>query len=81
MQIHQVKISREGRVLIPADVRESLGLKEGVILNLAVEGGEIRLFDQARAVHRAQELASKYKVPGRSIVDEFIAEQIGRAHV
>ncbi len=75
MQTHQVKVSREGRVLIPAEVRAALGIGEGSSLNLAVQDGEIRLFDRARALERAREIARRYKKPGESAVDELLRER------
>ena len=75
MQIHSVKLSREGRVLIPVDVRANLGLAEGMTLSLLVQDGEIRLFDRANALRRAQQIAAKYKKPSESVVDELISER------
>ena len=75
MQYHQVKLSREGRVLIPAAVRVELGIGEGSSLCLAVEDGEIRLFDRVRALKRARDIARKYKLPGKSVVDELLRER------
>ena len=79
MQSHTVKLSREGRVLIPVDVRADLGLSEGVSLSLRVQDGEIRLFDRSQALTRAQAIARKYKTPGESIVDQFISERRAEA--
>ena len=75
MQIHTVKLSREGRVLIPVDVRADLGLAEGMTLSLRVQDGEIRLFDRAHALRRAQEIAARYKKPGESVTDELINDR------
>ena len=75
MQAHAVKLSREGRVLIPVDVRAELGLSEGATLSLRVQDGEIRLFDRAHALRRAQQIAAMYKRPGESVVNELISER------
>ncbi len=75
MQTHQVKVSREGRVLIPAEVRVALGLGEGSSLNLTVQDGEIRLFDRARALERSRAIARKFKKPGESVVQELVRER------
>ncbi len=75
MDVHHVKVSKEGRILIPATVRADLGLHEGSGLSLRVENGEIRLYDRAQALRRAQEIAQKYKKPGESVVDEFLRER------
>ncbi len=75
METHNVKLSKEGRVLIPIDVRQSLGLQEGSNLSLRVENGEIRLFDKAQALRRAQAIALKFKQPKTKIVDQLINER------
>lgn len=75
MQTHTVKLSREGRVLIPVDVRADLGLAEGMTLSLRVQDGEIRLFDRAHALRRAQEIAARYKKPGEDVAEELIRER------
>ncbi len=79
MQIHTVKLSREGRVLIPAEVRSRLGLSEGVHLSLSVQDGEIRLFDRAQALRRARDIARKYKKPCENVVDELLRERRSEA--
>lgn len=75
MQAHSVKLSREGRVLIPVDVRAELGLTEGSTLSLRVQDGEIHLFNRAQALRRAQQIAARYKKPGESVVDELLKER------
>ncbi len=79
MQFHTVKLSREGRVLIPAEVRATLGLSIGAHLSLAVQDGEIRIFDRAQALRRARDIALKYKKPGESVVDELLRERRAEA--
>ena len=79
MQIHTVRLSREGRVLIPAEVRSAMGLSEGSHLSLSVQDGEIRLFDRAQALRRARDIARKYKKSGNSVVDELLQERRAEA--
>jgi AbrB family looped-hinge helix DNA binding protein len=79
MEVHHVKVSKEGRILIPAIVRADLGLQEGSGLSLRVENGEIRLYDRAQALRRAQAIAQKFKKPGESVVDEFLKERRAEA--
>ena len=74
-QVHTVRISREGRVLIPAEIRTALGLAEGTRLSLTVEDGELRLFDCARALRRARDIVRKFKRPGESVVKELLRER------
>jgi AbrB family looped-hinge helix DNA binding protein len=75
MLVHSVKLSKDGRVLIPAVIRANLGLQEGSQLTLRVENGEIRLFDKVQALRKAQALASKFKKSKESVVDEFLNDR------
>ncbi len=75
MSVHIVKLSKEGRILIPAAIRTGLGLSEGSQLGIRIDNGEIRLFDKSQALRKAQALASKYKKPNENVVDEFLAER------
>jgi len=40
---YRVKLHRKGLIVIPAEVRRRLGLREGSQLEMVVEEGEIRL--------------------------------------
>jgi len=75
MSSYAVKLSREGRILIPADVRADLGLSEGSSLHLCVRDGEIRLYDRTQALRRAQQIVARYKQPDESLVDELLSER------
>ena len=69
------RMTKEGRVLIPAAIRKSLGLKPDEALGVYALNGEIRLISRMQAIRRAQALAAKYTRPGESVVDEFIRER------
>ena len=70
-------MSENGRVLIPAAMREELGFKPNSRIFIEVQDGSLVLTSAAQ--HRAKMRAYFDKVlpptPGRSIVDEFIAER------
>ena len=70
-----VTMADRGRVVLPADVRERLNIKEGDRLTLRLEpDGTIRL--QTAAVYARSLLGMfKHLAPGRSLVDELIAER------
>jgi len=70
-----VAVADRGRVVLPAEVRERLNIKAGDRLTLRLEpDGTIRL--QTAAVF-ARSLVGIFKhlAPGRSLVDELIAER------
>jgi AbrB family looped-hinge helix DNA binding protein len=76
----QVKISANGRVSIPADVRARLGLKDGDMLSFeeTEEGLVFRTLKQR--VRRAQALSRKLLEGKPNVtVDDFIAERRAEA--
>ncbi len=42
-KVKKVKLGRKGQVVIPKEVREALGLREGDMLLVGVEGGRVVL--------------------------------------
>jgi AbrB family looped-hinge helix DNA binding protein len=71
----RTRIGAGGRVVIPAEIRRELGLEEGEPVVLRVEDGELRIWSISEGIRRAQAIASKYIIPGQSVVDELIAER------
>lgn len=69
-----VILGKQGRLVIPADVRLALGLTPGDRLHLHVSGQRLVLERQQDAVAELRGMASK--VPqARSLVDELLAER------
>ncbi len=73
------RVDSQGRILIPAEVRRAVGLQVGDKVLLSVEGDEVRLLTRTAATRRIREIAAPYHVPGRSLVDELIAERRAEA--
>jgi AbrB family looped-hinge helix DNA binding protein len=71
----KVRLGPEGRVVIPAPMREALGLKEGDVLFARLEGGEIKLLTPNAAMSRAQAIVRSFVPEGVSLADELIAER------
>jgi len=71
----KTKIGEGGRIVIPAEYRQALGLQVGDEVILRLEGGELRIFTLNQAIKRAQELVSRYIPEERSLADELIAER------
>ena len=71
----RTKLTEGGRVVIPAEYRQALGLHIGDELILRLEDGEVRIFTPQQAIKRAQELVSRYLPQARSLTDELIAER------
>ncbi len=69
------RMSKEGRVLIPAQLRQALGLKTDEPMNIYAVEGELRLISRMESIRRVQAIAAKYKRPGVSVVDEFLRDK------
>ena len=68
-------VGKNGRIVVPAHYRRSLGLKPGDEVVLVLEENEIRLMSVKEAVRRAQAVVRRYIPAGRSLVDELIRER------
>ena len=72
----RLKIGPGGRVVIPADLRQALGVSEGDTLLATMANGELRLLSASGAVRRAQAIVrSVIPVGGSSLVDELLADR------
>jgi AbrB family transcriptional regulator (stage V sporulation protein T) len=74
-QAVRVRIAAGGRVVIPADVRQGLGVKEGDELLITRDGDGIRMTTVQQAVKEVQAFFGQFKKPGESVVDEFLASR------
>jgi len=70
-----LRLGPGGRVVIPAEMREALGLKQGDAMLANLENNELRLVTLASRVRELQAIAHKYHPAGVSLVDEFLAER------
>ncbi|MGN6583585.1 MAG: hypothetical protein ACTHJV_07770 [Rhizobiaceae bacterium] len=71
----RIQIGAGGRIVVPADMRASMGVSEGDTLFARVIDGELHLFSQDAAIRKAQALVRQYVPEGVSLVDELIAER------
>ena len=74
-QAVRLRLNENGRIVIPASIREAVGLKRGQEVLLWAEKGEVRISTMANRVQRVRELARKYVPEGISLADELIAER------
>jgi AbrB family looped-hinge helix DNA binding protein len=75
MSTIHTKIGGGGRIVIPAEYREQLGLKEGDTVTIALEEFGVRISNARLALLRMQRLAKERIEPGRSLSKELIAER------
>ena len=72
----KTKIGPGGRVVIPAEFRERLGLAVGDAVVLSIEDGEVRLMSFHERIKRMQAfVAARIDPELDSTVDDFIAER------
>ena len=71
----RLTVNENGRVVIPATFRKALGIRPGDRVILSVEDDELRITTVKRRIERAQARVRKYIKPGRSLVDELIADR------
>ena len=69
------KMSDGGRVVIPAEIRNSMGLKEGDTVLWELRGGEAVLTTRLVQMRQAQTMVRQYVPAGVSLVDELIADR------
>ena len=71
----KVRVNENGRIVIPAAFRKALGINVGDEVVARVEDDELRITTVQGRIARAQRLVRKYIKPGRSLVDELIADR------
>jgi AbrB family looped-hinge helix DNA binding protein len=71
----RMRLGAKGRLVIPAAMREVLGMSEGDMLDLVVVDGELRIATMRERLKRAQERVRKYVPAGVSLADELSAER------
>jgi AbrB family looped-hinge helix DNA binding protein len=75
----KVVLAPNGRIVIPAAIREELGVAPGDTLLLNVEDGVLQIESYATRIRRVQrEVAEAFRglrAPGASMADELIAER------
>ncbi|RFC61789.1 AbrB/MazE/SpoVT family DNA-binding domain-containing protein [Fulvimarina endophytica] len=79
MKLYELPMQENGRVVLPSDLRKSLGLSKGDKVLIEAEGDEIKLTTARLRRKRAQAIAKKYARPGVSVVDEFLSEKRAEA--
>ncbi len=71
----RTKLAEGGRIVIPVEYRQALGLHVGDEVILHLEDGEVRIFTPQQAIKRAQELVRRYVPEERLLSDELLDER------
>lgn len=69
------KINQNGRIVIPAAIRQEMGLKAGDSLVMEVEDGVLRMETHLARIRRIQREFAQYNRPGVLASEELIAER------
>jgi len=77
--IARTKINANGRITLPAELREAIGVKPGDEVLLRVREGELVVYTLAHAIETMQRESRRYLKPGQSLVDELIKERRAEA--
>lgn len=75
MKFAKAILGSAGRVVLPAEVRDSLGLKEGDQVLFAISDGAVEVYTYERHIARAQEAARARMPKGASLADDLIRER------
>lgn len=74
-RFERLRLGGGGRIVIPAAMREEMGVKQGDDLIAYVEGGVLHVLSYQENLRRIQAEVAKHKKQGESVVDEFLAER------
>lgn len=74
-----LQVAQDGRLLIPAEIREAMLVSEASTLTARVENGELRIMAPKVALLRIQQVVKKMDKGQGSAVDELIAERKAEA--
>jgi len=71
----RTRVNENGRVVLPAAFRESLGIKPGDEIVMRLEDDQIRIVTLKAQVERVQNLIQRYIKPGTRLSRELIRER------
>ncbi len=74
-----ISVNEQGRVLIPAQLRQELEFRPGTPLVAYVEDGRLILEERAHLAARLQREALESRTTSGSVVDELIADRRAQA--
>ena len=69
------RLNDNGRIVIPAEIRQKMGIKPGDTLFLTLEGDVLKIESQLGRIRRVQESLRQLIPADRVLSDELIAER------
>ena len=76
---YRLVVRPDGSILLPKEILAAFGAEGGGVVMAKLEGDTFGLISAETAMRRVQEIMRKYIKPGRSVVDEFLAERRAEA--
>jgi AbrB family looped-hinge helix DNA binding protein len=73
-KLYQSKVDKSGRISLPAEIRDSLGVRAGDSVFVKHEGTSVEILTPMQALRKAQEYFQKLVPAGVSLADEVIQE-------
>ena len=71
----KTRINENGRIVIPVEIRQKLGLNPGDTLFLSTEGNTLKIESQRARIRRVQESLGRLIPADRVLSDELVAER------
>ena len=71
----KARVNDNGRIVIPAEIRQRMGIKPGDTLFLTLEGDVLKVEPYLARIRRIQESMRRLISPGRLLSDELIADR------
>lgn len=71
----RTRLAQNGRVVIPAGIRDRLGLRQGDEIVMQVRDGEVRMTTQQLRIRQAQRRAAQRLAEGPSLTDQLLEER------
>lgn len=68
-------MNENGRIVIPAEIRQQMGLSPGETLHLKLEGETLKIESNRARIRRVQESLRRLIPPDRVLSDELMAER------
>jgi bifunctional DNA-binding transcriptional regulator/antitoxin component of YhaV-PrlF toxin-antitoxin module len=67
-----VELGAGGRLVIPAPMREALGMKIGERLTVQIDGNQLRIYTYEEGIRQAQAIVRKYLPKGVDPLEDFL---------
>jgi antitoxin PrlF len=75
MEHYRVQIAANGRMVLPAGLRQQLHVEGGGLLIIREDDGKLVLESVDDAIRRAQALVRRYAPRAQGVTDELLAER------